>query len=135
MRLKMIDTISDKKILAVDDDDLSLFFIQDCLQQAGFCVEVAKSGEEAWNKLLEKPNQYSVVISDEMMSHMSGTKLMEKIKKEPSLKHLPIIILTQLKAIKNVLYAVNRGVFEYIIKPADPDELVDLVIDAIESSR
>lgn len=129
-----MDAVTDKKILAVDDEELALFFIEDCLQEAGFHVETASGGKEAWDKLLENPNDFSVIVTDELMPNMTGTQLMEKIKKEPKLKHIPIIILTQLNEIKNVLYAVNRGVFEYIIKPADRDELIDLVIDAIESS-
>ena len=116
-----------KKILAVDDDPVSLTFVAKHLRKAGFEVETAENGKDALDKLQQHTNAFSVVVSDQLMPIMSGTKLTQKISNDATLCHIPVIMLTRLGDIKDAINAVNKGVFEYITKPANPKELVDLV--------
>ena len=80
------------QILVVDDDDTALKLTAGFLQKKGFDVDKAKNGVEALKKIhAVKPD---LLILDLMMPHMSGFEVVEVMRQDPTLKEIPIIILT-----------------------------------------
>lgn len=108
------------KLLLVDDDISLLRLLSLRLEDAGFKVMTADSGLNALGKLDSyKPH---LVITDLRMEGMDGLALFNAIQERfPS---LPVIILTAHGTIPDAVDATNRGVFSYLTKPFDSQQLI-----------
>ena len=111
------------KILVVDDDSKLLKLLNIRLTRAGFEVQTAEHGEKALGYLpVFKPQ---VVITDMRMPGMDGMALFEVIHaRQPG---LPVIILTAHGTIPDAVDATRQGVFAYLTKPYNSDELTNSV--------
>ena len=114
-------------ILLVDDDPDLLKLISLRLTSAGYRVRTAESGETALAAIAA--SRPDVVLSDLRMSGMDGMALFQEI--QASLPGLPVIILTAHGTIPDAVTAVKRGVFGYLTKPYDADELLGQIERAL----
>ncbi|HJW25479.1 MAG TPA: response regulator [Rhodocyclaceae bacterium] len=122
--------MSPAKILVVDDDPDLLHLIGVRLTAAGYAVCLARSGAEALDRLHEELPQ--LVISDIRMEEMDGHELFARIHAEaPS---LPVIMLTAHGTIPDAVAATQRGVFSFLTKPFNGQELLARVQDAVSLS-
>lgn len=108
-----------EKILVVDDEKDICNILQFNLENEGFEVEVAHSGEEALRKLSDS---YSLIILDVMMEGMSGFKMAEKVRREENT--VPIIFLTAKNAENDMLKGFSLGGDDYITKPFSVKEVL-----------
>jgi DNA-binding response OmpR family regulator len=108
-----------EKILVVDDEKDICNILQFNLENEGFEVEVAHSGEEALRKLSDS---YSLIILDVMMEGMSGFKMAEKVRRERNT--VPIIFLTAKNAENDMLKGFSLGGDDYITKPFSVKEVL-----------
>ncbi|MCW1735181.1 response regulator transcription factor [Anaerorudis cellulosivorans] len=108
------------KILVVDDEKDICDILQFNLENEGFEVDVAYSGEEALQKLAD--SSHSLVILDVMMEGMSGFKMAEKVRKEGN--PVPIIFLTAKNAENDMLKGFSLGGDDYITKPFSVKEVL-----------
>jgi two-component system response regulator GlrR len=117
-------------VLLVDDDPDLLQLISLRLQSAGYRVRTADSGETALAALaVARP---SAVITDLRMPGIDGMQLFEAIHRaHPA---LPVIILTAHGTIPDAVSATQRGVFGFLTKPFDSQELLQKVAAAIKLS-
>ena len=107
------------KILIVDDEEHIRELIRFYLEEEGFSVVQAASGEEALH-LLE--NEYiDLAIVDIMMPVMDGFQLVEEMKE---MKDIPVIMLTAKSQSADKLRGFSLGIDDYVTKPFDPDELL-----------
>lgn len=114
------------EILLVDDDPDLLKLIGLRLSAAGYRVRSAESGEAALSQIaIARP---AVVITDLRMPGIDGLQLFEQI----NMQHptLPVIILTAHGTIPDAVTATQRGVFGFLTKPFDPQELLKKVAQA-----
>ena len=103
-------------VLIVDDYNTMLRIIRTFLQQIGFKnISEANNGEEALEKL--RTGYYGLVISDWNMSPMSGLELVEAVRADTALAHLPFILVTAEGKAEKVVAAKAAGVDNYIVKP------------------
>lgn len=79
-------------ILVVDDNPDKLGLLETVLRMAGYNVNTATDGHEAWEAI--ESDQPDLVITDVMMPHMNGYELAERIRENPLTKFIPIIIQT-----------------------------------------
>lgn len=111
-----------KKILLVEDSQFQRVICVSQLKQAGFeNIEVAEDGNVAYSRLEEI--EIDLILCDWEMPELNGIQLLKKVKKKPSLKHIPFVMLTSMQDEKLCQEALNEGAFDYIIKPANPDLL------------
>lgn len=118
------------KILVVDDDIDMLHLIGVRLGAAGYQVSQAKSGEAALISFQETRPQ--LVITDLRMGGMDGLALFEHLQAEAPT--MPVIILTAHGTIPDAVAATRRGVFSFLTKPFDGQELLRRVADGINIS-
>ena len=114
------------EILLVDDDPDLLKLIGMRLSAAGYRVRSAESGESALAQIaVARP---AVVVTDLRMPGIDGMQLFEQI----NVQHptLPVIILTAHGTIPDAVAATQRGVFGFLTKPFDPQELLKKVAQA-----
>jgi len=117
-------------ILLVDDDPDLLKLIGMRLSAAGYRVKSAESGEIALAQIaVSRP---SVVVTDLRMPGIDGMQLFEQINSQHPT--LPVIILTAHGTIPDAVAATQRGVFGFLTKPFDPQELLKKVAQAVTVS-
>lgn len=103
-----------KKILLVEDDRFLSEMYATKLTGSGFDVEVAYDGKEGLAKIKEfRPN---LILLDIVLPKMDGFEILQKIKKEESLKNIPVIALTNLGQKEEVEKGLQLGASDYIIK-------------------
>jgi response regulator RpfG family c-di-GMP phosphodiesterase len=113
-------------ILLVDDEPEMLFSLKGLLRRE-FELYTAESGAEAMEILGQ--HEIHVVMTDQRMPEMSGVQLVRRVKNE--YPEAIRIVFTGYADIKSVVEAINKGgLWRYITKPWDPDELVDVLHEA-----
>jgi len=115
---------SDIKILVVDDMAAMRKILKTLLAQLGYKnVDEAEDGKQALEILKQSPNKYGLVITDWNMPNMTGIELVQAIRSDEKLKHLPILMVTAEAKKENVLMAIKAGVNNYIVKPFTAETL------------
>ena len=118
-------TQTSNRILIVEDSPTQRQRLRHILDREGFAVLEAGSGEEALDLLCrERPD---LVISDIMMPGMDGYALCRRIKEIPELDGLPVILVTFLSEIRDVVRGLEAGADNFIMKPYAPDFLLSRV--------
>lgn len=115
-----------KRILVVDDSPSVRYVIKTMIYDLGaYEVTDVPNGETALRKL--KLLRYDLVISDWNMPRMSGIQLLEEMRKDDALKHIPVIMVTAEATRDNVETAAHLGINGYITKPFTPAKLDSLL--------
>lgn len=119
------------KILVVDDDDALRESIVNILEGEGYVLDVAKSGYEAEMKLKNKV--YNLVLLDIRLPDITGIELLSKINKfTPRTKK---IVLTGYPDTESAIKSVNEKANAYLVKPFDPDKLIEIITENLEKQR
>ncbi len=118
------------RILVVDDDQGLLHLICARLVTAGYEVTQATSGEMALEVFRQQRPQ--LVVTDLKMGEMDGMTLFGHLQAEAPL--IPVIVLTAHGTIPEAVAATQRGVFSYLTKPFDSQELLRRVDEALRLS-
>lgn len=122
------------KIFIVEDDALLSEMYQEKLEMAGFKVDVAFSGKEALDKLKDgfEPD---LILLDILMPDVNGFEVLKEMKREPRLRAVPVIMLTNLGESKidmNKELSYSLGVRDYLIKSKHtPDAVVEKIRQVI----
>lgn len=122
--------MSQRTILIVDDEEKILKAIQRVLRNENYQIFAAQGGEEGL-KLLEM-REFDLVVSDQNMPGMEGVTFLKKVKAE--YPQTLTIMLTGAKDIQVAMQAINdAGVYKFIMKPWDDDDLKVTIRRALES--
>ncbi len=120
----------ERTILVVDDEPGIRQVLQDLLMASGYTVMLAGDGEEALLRL--ESGQVDLVITDDVMSGMSGRELLwECVRRWPG---LPVIILTGYGTVPKAVGAVKDGAVDYLLKPFDGQELLGKIASILVAS-
>ena len=106
-------------ILVVDDDCLMASTLADILEEAGYAVDTANSGDQALTAIRE--SRPDLVISDLKMSGMHGHQLQSEI--QGMNPDLPVIIITAFGSIETAVESMRRGAFDFLTKPFTNSQL------------
>lgn len=109
------------RILVVDDEPDLLELVRVNLSQSGYQVEVAESGEVALDLLRRSPPD--LVILDLMLPDVPGTEICRRIRADPDLQHLPVVMLTAKADEVDRVVGLELGADDYVVKPFSPREL------------
>ncbi len=109
------------RILAVDDSPTYLQAVASQLRDDGYDVVLASSGEEALELLAIQP--VSCILLDLVMPGMSGHETCRRIKSDPALRDIPLVILTAREEQQAMIDGINAGADDYIPKSTDFDVL------------
>jgi len=113
-------------ILIVEDDALIRRLYEKVFSSEGHKVSTAADGEEGLLKIKEeKP---ALILLDIMMPKMDGLELLERIKADPEIADIPVVVLTNLAGTKDAETALSKGAVKYIVKSGyKPKEIVGMV--------
>jgi CheY-like chemotaxis protein len=114
-----------KHILVVDDDENILALVKTILAQKSYTVSTASDGEEALS--LVKQQRFDAIITDAMMPLMDGNALARKVKDDPALKDIPIIMITASREAEMVKKSFTSGCVLFLPKPFTASSLLSLI--------
>lgn len=123
--------MSTLKVWVVDDDESIRWVVERALTKVGMAVTSFPGGVELLDAL--DSDAPDVLLSDIRMPGISGLDLLDRVRKfQPG---LPIIIMTAHSDLESAVAAYRGGAFEYLPKPFDVDEIVELVKRAAQSAQ
>lgn len=120
--------LTNPRILVVDDLEDNLFLLQTVLEAEGYVVELADRGQAALAAIATQPPD--LVLLDAMMPDISGYEVIQQVRQELGLTHLPILLITAYEA-SRALEAIALGANGFIGKPIDFDALLTQVQDLL----
>jgi CheY-like chemotaxis protein/CHASE3 domain sensor protein len=120
-----------RRILIVEDDVRNVYSLTSVLEPRGAIVQIARNGQEAIDALkqaAEDPARtIDLVLMDVMMPVMDGLVATQKIRSDPQLAKLPIVMLTAKAMPDDHERCLEAGANDYMAKPIDVDKLLSLV--------
>ena len=115
-------------ILVVDDEKSLRDFLTIMLENEGYAVETASSGEKAVKLILEK--EFDLVLTDFRMKKANGIEVLEAVKKHNPIT--PVVLMTAYASAETAVEAMKKGAYDYISKPFNVEDLQLTVKNAIE---
>ena len=112
------------RILVVDDELVVRDSLKEWLEDEGFQVDMAESGEEALEKVTKET--FHLMLLDIKMPGMDGVEVLKRSK--GIRPELPVVMMTAYATVETAVEAMKIGALDYLMKPFDPDTLVPLVI-------
>ncbi|MFA6311775.1 MAG: response regulator [Sterolibacterium sp.] len=107
------------RILVVDDEDILIRCYRRILDEGGYQVDYARSGRDALKSAAA--SQFDLIVLDYLMPEMNGMEVLQRLKELHS--DVRVIMVTGLDQIDTEIRAKELGVFDYLAKPFDPDDL------------
>lgn len=120
-----------QRILVVDDEVAICDLMKINLELAGYSVDVAYSAEQVLEMDL---SGYSLMVFDIMMGEMSGLELLSRVRSNPKMADVPVIVCTAVTEETSLLDGFSRGADDYIRKPFSMREFVARVQRSLERS-
>ena len=118
-------------VLVVDDEPAHRLMVRAVLEDEGWRVAEASSGEQAL-KVLSEEDPHAALV-DMRMPGMDGLELLREIKaRRPE---LPVVLLTAFGSVGSAVEAMKKGAFDYLTKPADNEELKAVLEKCFEFRR
>ena len=118
-------------VLVAEDSRPFRKVLEQYITEAGYSPVLAEDGAIAWSLLEKDPGRYSAVILDREMPNMEGTEVLKRIKRNYSLKLLPVIIQTSKDAKEDIIEGLEAGAYYYLTKPYEKETLIAIVKTAV----
>jgi chemosensory pili system protein ChpA (sensor histidine kinase/response regulator) len=118
--------------MIVDDSASIRHTTANVVKNAGYRVITASDGTEAVEMLLTGKYEPSLILSDVEMPQVDGWELLQFLKADSKLRHVPVVLVTSLSAEQHRRRAFELGAFDYIVKPFRREDL-DLILRNLPS--
>ncbi|MFS0514500.1 response regulator [Nostoc sp. UIC 10607] len=109
------------RILAVDDTRDNLILVQTILESEGYEIDLASDGIKALRQVEQSPPD--LILLDVMMPGIDGYEVTRRIRKNPTISYIPILLITAFHE-SSVVEGLDAGADDFIRKPFDTDELL-----------
>jgi CheY-like chemotaxis protein len=120
-------------ILVVDDNEMNRDMLSRRLERQGYQSVLAEDGVQALERLPEAA--FDLVLLDIMMPRMNGYEVLERIKADPALRHIPVIMISAVDELDSVVKCIELGADDYLFKPFNPILLKARVNASLEKKR
>jgi len=118
-------------LLIVDDEPFNLDILQEHLEDEGFEVHRAEDGKIALEILEKGEHEFSSILLDRMMPEMDGLTVLQKVKENDQLKHIPVIFQTAAASQSDIAEGIKAGAYYYMTKPFEPELMIAIVNSAV----
>jgi signal transduction histidine kinase/DNA-binding response OmpR family regulator len=120
-------------VLVVDDDKINRDLLSRQLERQGHGVAVAENGRQALEMMRAQP--FDLVLLDIMMPEMDGYQVLEQLKADASLRHIPVIVVSAVSDLESVVRCIELGAEDYLFKPFNRVLLKARVDASLEKKR
>lgn len=117
------------RILIVDDDETILATMKAILEDEGYIVDLASTGEEAIQLTMKKT--YNIALLDIRLPDMEGVELLKLMR--DSVPRTRKVMVTGYPSMQNAIDALNKNADAYLLKPLDNEKLLSLVKEQLDS--
>ena len=104
-------------LLVADDNEMNRDLLARRLSRRGFTVVTAADGQEALDRIAEKP--FDLIVLDIMMPRVDGMEVLSRVREKIAAADLPIIMATAKSESQDVVRALEMGANDYVTKPLD----------------
>src|SRR5215471_9565966 len=115
------------EVMIVDDEPLTARGYARALTAAGYKVTIAGAGREG--ATLARNQRFDAIVSDIAMPDMDGLALLRAIREHDL--DVPMIFMTGSPALESAVEAIEYGAFRYLVKPVEPDAMLEVVTRAV----
>ena len=119
------------EVLIAEDSRIQAKMLRRKLEGAGYSVRWAENGKLGVE--MAKELRPAIIISDIEMPEMTGYEFCEKVKSDPELKTIPLILLSTLSEAEDIIRGLHVGADNYVTKPYDPEYLLSRVSDLLST--
>lgn len=126
-----MNDIAKLRFLVVDDFATMRRIVRGLLKEMGV-VSIDEAQDGAFALAMLKSKEFDFVVSDINMPNMNGFELLKAIKVEPTLRHLPVLMVTAEARKEDIVLAVQSGAAGYIVKPFSKATLEDKVLKIMQ---
>ena len=102
----------------MDDNEINRDLLSRRLERQGHRVAAVEGGRQALERLAREP--FDLVLLDIMMPEMNGFQVLERLKADPALRHVPVIMISALDELDSVVRCIEMGAEDYLPKPFNP---------------
>lgn len=120
-------------VLIVDDVLDNLAYLHDALDESGYMVLVATSGQTALQRASDA--QPNVILLDAMMPEMDGFETCRRLKANGLTRHIPVIFMTGLTEAEHVAAGFEAGGVDYVTKPIRPKEVLARIASHLQTVK
>ena len=125
-----MDTPQQHRILIADDNEANRELLEEYLVDLDCVTDTAEDGQQTMDKAASfEPD---LILLDVMMPKLSGFEVCEKIKSDPNLNNIMILMVTALNELGDIERAVDAGTNDFLSKPVNRIELVKRVENMLE---
>jgi adenylate cyclase len=105
-------------LLVIDDDPVVRSMLSRSLEEGGHQVATAKDGREGLD--MARAEAFDVILLDVLMPGLDGYEVLEELRKDRTLRHIPVVMITALDDIESAVRCIELGADDYLPKPIDP---------------
>ncbi|MGD8484084.1 MAG: response regulator [Thioalkalispiraceae bacterium] len=120
-------------ILIVDDNEMNREILYKRLQRHDYNLHCAVDGYDALEQLQQ--HEIDLILLDIMMPRMDGFEVLQKVKSDPRLHHIPVIMITALDEVNSVARCIEMGAEDYLSKPFNPVLLMARVSACLDKKQ
>jgi adenylate cyclase len=120
-------------VLVVDDDPVTRQMLSGTLEERGHRVTTADDGRRGLD--LVRSERFDVVLLDVLMPHLNGYDVLEHMKGDEALRHIPVVMVTSVDEIESAVRCIELGADDYLSKPIDPVLLIARVNAGLNKKR
>ncbi len=122
-----------KNILVVDDDETSLALLRHFINKLGHNVLIANNGDAAMEVIKRQPPD--LILLDILMPIKDGHEVLKEIRKDASVRHIPIVMITVVDEFSSVVKCLKEGADDYLPKPVNETLLAARIAGCLEKKR
>lgn len=123
----------ESSVLVVDDNEVNRDLLARRLQRQGHAVTVAEDGLQALELMRSAP--FDLVLLDIMMPQLNGYQVLENLKADEKLRHIPVIMISAVDDIDSIVRCIELGAEDYLSKPFNPVLLKARISACLEKKR
>lgn len=120
-------------ILVVDDNEMNRDLLSKRLRRQGLTVVLAEHGRQALDEV--RSQSFDLILLDIMMPELNGYEVLEQLKADPLLRHIPVIMISALDDIESVVRCIELGAEDYLFKPFNQTLLKARIGACLEKKR
>ncbi|WAL58820.1 adenylate/guanylate cyclase domain-containing protein [Thermocoleostomius sinensis] len=120
-------------VLVVDDNEMNRDLLSRRLQRQGFTIMMAADGQQALDKIRSQP--FDLVLLDVMMPQLNGYQVLEYLKADATLRHIPVIMISAIDDMDSVIRCIELGAEDYLFKPFNQTLLKARISACLEKKR
>lgn len=120
-------------VLIIDDNTFNRMILEQSLRKLGYRVKLTASGKEGLAAV--RSERIDVILLDLVMPEMDGYEVLDRLKKDDALRHIPVIIVSGVTDMSKMINCVKAGAADFLPKPVGPVLLQARLKSALQTNQ